>query len=55
MPYEVKQVKGGFLVCDQKRCFSKHPLTKKKARKQQIALAISTSKKEKQPIGNFFA
>ena len=56
MPYEVKAVKGGYLVCDEKRCFSKKPLTKKKqARKQQIALALSESKKTGQPASMFFA
>ena len=54
MPYEVKHVKGGYLVCDKKKCFSKKPLTKKKARKQQIAIALSESRKTGQPVGNFF-
>jgi hypothetical protein len=54
MPYEVKQVQGGFLVCDKKRCFSKHPLTKKKAQKQRVAIAISESKKTGEPMKNYF-
>ena len=54
MPYEVKHVPGGYLVCDKKKCFSKHPLTKKKAQKQRVAIALSESKKTGKPIGNFF-
>lgn len=54
MPYEVRQVQGGYLVCDKKRCFSRRPLTKKKAQKQRVAIAISESKKTGQPVGNFF-
>jgi len=55
MPYEVKQVKGGYLVCDQKRCFSKKPLTKKKqAEKQRVAIALSESKKTGQPASTYF-
>jgi hypothetical protein len=54
MPYEVKKVEGGFLVCDKKRCFSKNPLTKKKAEKQRIAIALSEHKKTGSPIGNYF-
>lgn len=54
MPYEVKHVKGGYLVCDQKRCFSNKPLTRKKAEKQRIAIALSESKKTGQPTSTYF-
>lgn len=54
MPYEIRKVGGGFLVCDKKRCFSRNPLTKKKAEKQRIAIAISSAEKENKPIGSFF-
>jgi hypothetical protein len=54
MPYEIRKVGGGFLVCDKKRCYSGKPLTKKKAKKQQIALAISSAEKENKPVGSFF-
>jgi hypothetical protein len=45
MPYEIKKVKGGYLVCDEKKCYSNKPLTKKKAQKQRVAIAISEHKK----------
>jgi hypothetical protein len=54
MPYEVKHVPGGFLVCDKKKCFSKNPLTKKKAQKQRIAIALSESRKTGKPASNYF-
>ena len=55
MPFEIKKVDGGFLVCDKKRCFSRKPLTKKKAEKQRIAIAIGEhSKNPEKPIGSFF-
>lgn len=55
MPYSIDKVKGGFLVCDDKKCFSKHPLTKKKAQKQRIAIALSEHRKSPEtPIKSFF-
>jgi hypothetical protein len=54
MSFEVSKVGGGFFVCDKKRCYSGKPLTKKKAKKQQIALAISYAEKENKPVGSFF-
>jgi hypothetical protein len=55
MPYEIRKVGGGFLVCDKKRCFSRSPLTKKKAEKQRIAIAISEhSKSPEKPMASFF-
>jgi hypothetical protein len=44
MPYRIVGETGGFRVCDQKKCFSKHPLTKKKAQKQRTG----------KPVGNYF-
>jgi hypothetical protein len=54
MPYSINKVSGGFLVCTKEKCFSKKPLTKKKAQKERVAIAISESKKTGQSIGNFF-
>lgn len=55
MPYEIKHVKGGYLVCDKTRCFSSRPLTKKKAEKQRIAIALSEHKKNPEvPMKNYF-
>jgi hypothetical protein len=55
MPYSIEKVKGGFLVCDDKKCFSKRPLTKKKAEKQRIAIALSEHRKMPEiPIKNYF-
>jgi hypothetical protein len=44
MPYSIKSVPGGFKVCDDKRCFSKKPLSKKIAKKQRVAIALSEHK-----------
>ena len=42
MPYSIEKKGRGFIVCDDKmKCFSKHPLTKKTAMKQRIAIALS--------------
>jgi hypothetical protein len=54
MPYEIRHVPGGYLVCDKKKCFSKNPLTKKKAQKQRVAIALSESRKTGQPASTFF-
>jgi hypothetical protein len=45
MPYKLIQIKQGFKICkkdDEKKCFSKAPLTKSKAIKQMKALYIHT-------------
>lgn len=50
MPYKIIQVSGGYKVCkksDTSKCFSKKPLTKKKARKQEIAIILSEKRKIK--------
>jgi len=54
MPYRLKEFDDKWKVCDDKRCFSKKPLSKKKASRQQIALALSTSKKEGKPPSFYF-
>lgn len=55
MPYVIRKVKYGFKACDDKKCFSKNPLTKKQAQKQRIAVALSEHKKKPYlPINYFF-
>ena len=55
MPFSIRKSGTGFLVCDKKRCFSRSPLTKKKAQKQRIAIALSEqSKNPEKPIGTYF-
>lgn len=54
MPYKIVGEDGGFRVCDKKRCFSRHPLTKKKATAQRVAIALSESKMTGKPVGTFF-
>ena len=47
MPYQIKPVKGGFKVCKKdnpNKCFSKKPLTKKRAVKQVQAIIINEKK-----------
>ena len=52
----IKHVPGGFVVEDKKgRKFSTHPLTKKMAIKQRIAVALSESKKTGKSPGFYFA
>lgn len=52
----IKHVPGGFVIEDKKgRKFSNHPLTKKMATKQRIAVALSESKKTGKPPGFYFA
>lgn len=47
MPLQVKKVKSGFKVCDDKgQCLSKKPLSKKQATKQELAVRLSTLRKE---------
>lgn len=49
MPLIIKKVKSGFKVCEQtdpKTCYSKMPLTKKRATKQELAIRLSKLRKE---------
>lgn len=54
MPYKIVGQDGGFRVCDDKKCFSKHPLTKRKAKAQRVAISLSESKMTGKPVGAFF-
>jgi len=55
MPYDIKKIKGGFLVKDKKgKQFSNKPLSKKMATKQRIAIALSESKKTGKPVSTYF-
>lgn len=54
MPYHLEKVGHGFKVCDDTRCFSKKPLTKKQSKKQIIAIALSESRKTGKPVKNYF-
>lgn len=56
MPYSIVHIPGGFIVKDKKgKMFSNHPLTKKIATKQRIAIALSEAKKTGKPASVFFA
>lgn len=55
MPIFIEREKGGFKACDDKRCFSKKPMTKKQAMKQRVAIALSLAKKEGKPVKTYFA
>ena len=47
MPLKVKKVKAGYKVCDDKgKCLSNKPLSKKQATKQELAVRLSTLRKE---------
>jgi hypothetical protein len=50
----IKEFKKGYRVCDDKRCYSNKPLSKKMAEKQRIAIALSEHKKTGKPINSFF-
>lgn len=55
MPYQIKSMPGGFVVQDAKgKMFSNHPLTKKMANKQRIAIALSESAKTGKPPSTYF-
>lgn len=45
MPLVIKKFKSGYRVCDDKTCFSKKPLTKMKATKQELAIRLSNLRK----------
>lgn len=44
MPYKIKKSGKGYKVCKKKggKCFSKKPLSKKRAQAQRAAIAINT-------------
>jgi hypothetical protein len=49
MPLVIKKYKSGFRVCEEdnpKICYSKKPLTEKKAKKQELAIRLSKLRKE---------
>lgn len=55
MPYKLIPWGKGYAVADSSgRKFSSMPLSKETARKQQIAIAISESKKTGKDISKFF-
>lgn len=55
MPYHIEKVRGGYFVEDKKgKRFSAKPLTKKRAKAQQVAIAISESKRTEEPVSKFF-
>ena len=54
MPYKIKPYHDGFRVCDQNKCFSNKPLTKKQATKQRIAIALSEHRRSGKPMKNYF-
>jgi hypothetical protein len=54
MPIYIEKEKGGFKACDDKKCFSKRPMTKEGAMKQRIAIALSLAKKENRPEKVYF-
>lgn len=54
--YKIVGVSGGFKVSDQnKKTYSKTPLTKRRAVAQRVAIALSEAKKTGQPASYFFA
>lgn len=55
MPYRLEKFDDKWKVCDDKKCFSKKPISKKMATKQRVALAISSAKREKKPTSFYFA
>lgn len=55
MPIFIEKEAGGFKACDDKGCFSKRPMTKERALKQRVAIALSLAKKENRPAKAFFA
>lgn len=47
MPLKIVKYKSGYRVCDDKgKCLSKKPLSKKKATAQELAVRLSTLRKE---------
>jgi len=56
MPYQIKHVKGGYKVQNavSGKTYSVYPLTKQKAIKQRVAIALSEARKTHQPPSIFF-
>lgn len=54
MPIFIEKEKGGFKACDDKKCFSKRPMTKEQAQKQRVAIALSLARKEGRPAKVYF-
>jgi hypothetical protein len=49
MPYIIKKLKNGFQLCkrdEPEKCFSKKPITKKKAISQMKAIGLNSHKKK---------
>jgi len=46
MPLVIKKFKSGYRVCDEETCYSKKPLTKKRATKQELAIRLSNLRKQ---------
>lgn len=53
-PVFIEKEKGGFKACDDKKCFSKRPMTKEQAQKQRVAIALSLARKESRPAKVYF-
>ena len=53
-PVFIEKEKGGFKACDDKKCFSKRPMTKEQAQKQLVAIALSLARKEGRPAKVYF-
>lgn len=44
MPYKIRKKEGGFKVCKLSgKCFSKKPLSKKRAKAQMVAIQINSN------------
>ena len=56
MPYQISKVPGGFKVKNavSGKTYSSHPLTKSKAIKQRVAIALSEARKAHQSPSIFF-
>lgn len=55
MPYQVKKVRNGYKVySNDGKAFSKQPLTKSRAEKQRLAIALNESKASNKPLSFFF-
>lgn len=54
MPYTIKKTGKGYKVCKKQggKCFSKKPLSKKKAQAQRAAIAIHTHESTKPSLIN---
>ncbi len=56
MPYRLVPLKSGFVAesTESHKRLSKRPMTKEKARKQIIAVALAESRKTGKPVKSFF-